>query len=167
MQKIISKERVIAMIESNIDYDYEIFQIGCDYVDGTRESLMKMPKIYQLIYSTTVIEGEIYNGGLYQYCGNSTAQEFNEMGIEYFKEIGAINTAKSLSEVFSSIINQSQTFRTEYMSIGIQNAFNKASDVMDEIDIEKYDDVLYGIWDKENPKELRLDFIKQNLHLFD
>jgi hypothetical protein len=167
MNQIITKKELEEMIFKNIDYDYEIFQKICDIAEPTKESLQKLPKIYQIIYSTTVIEGEIYNGGFYQYYGNSTAQEFNEIGIESFSMIGAQKTSALLEEVFNKIIEQSQTFKSEYQKNGIQDSFNKASDEMNEIRIEEYDNKFYEIFEKENVKELKLKYIKSNIDSFE
>jgi hypothetical protein len=112
-----------------------------------------------MIYSTFVIEGEICNGGLYQYYGNSTAQEFNEMGIAGFKLIGAHKTADILQKVYKTIFDQSPIFREEYLKIGIQNAFNKANDDFDQIHIEEYDDQFYAAIEKDDITNLRQDYI--------
>jgi hypothetical protein len=166
MNQIITKNELEEMISKNIDYDYEIFQKICEVVEPTKESLQKLPKICQIIYSTTVIEGEIYNGGFYQYYGNSTAQEYNEIGIESFSLIGAPITAALLKEVFNKIVEQSPTFRSEYEESGIQNSFNKANDEMDEIRIDEYDNKFYEVFEKENIKELKLKYIKSNIDSF-
>lgn len=167
MNQIITKKELEEMISNNIDYDYEIFIKICDFIEHGKVSLLELPKMYQIIYSTCVIEGEICNGGFYQYYSNSTAQEFNEIGIECFAMIGAQKTSNLLKEVFEKIIEQSSTFKADYKIIGIQNAFNKANDKMNEIRIEEYDDKFFELLDIENFKELRLKYIKSNIDIFE
>lgn len=160
MQSIISKETVKSLIETGVDYDYEIFLRICDIV-GDKTSLLQLHKLYQMIYSTCVVEGEICNGGFYQYYGNSTAQEFNAISIECFNMIGAKKTADVLSEVYKTILSQSSIFREKYTVIGIQDAFNIASDDYDQIHIEEYDDLFYKAIEEDNIKNLKLNYIRQ------
>ena len=56
MNQIITKKELEEMISKNIDYDYEIFQKICDVVEPTKESLQKLPKIYQIIYQCVLLK---------------------------------------------------------------------------------------------------------------
>jgi Domain of unknown function (DUF4375) len=161
MESIISKEEVNSLIEAGIDYDDEIFSRICEIVDGTVSSLSKIHKLYQMIYTTCVIEGEICNGGFYQYYGNSTAQEFNAIGIECFRMIEAHKTADVLSKAYQAILQQSPIFKEEYGIIGIQDAFNKANDEYNQIDIEEYDERFFRAIEEDDLKKLRLKYIKK------
>src|ERR1700712_1171723 len=139
MYSIISKEEINKVIQSQDDCAYDLFLRICDVISSSATSVFQLHELYQMIYSTFVIEGEICNGGFYQYYGNSTAQEFNEMGIAGFKLIGAHKTADVLQKVYKTIFDQSPIFREEYLIVGIQEAFNKANDEFDQIHIEEYD----------------------------
>ena len=133
MPPLISKEEISDIIKSKTDCAYEVFLRICDVSDGTLSPISRLHKLYQMVFSTFAIEGEICNGGFYQYYGNSTAQEFNVMGIDGFRLIGAHKTANVLLNVYKTILEQSPIFRMEYALIGIQHAFNKATDVYDQI----------------------------------
>lgn len=161
MVNVISRNEVIALIEAGVDYDSEIFQRIDSTLVSTIIPLSALHPIYQMIYATCLVEGEIYNGGFYQYYGNPTAEECNQMGIEGFKLIGAIKTAEVLINVFNAIIDQSSIFRDEFHTIGIQAAFEKATIEYDQIDIEEYDNCFYKAAESEDIKNTKLNFIKK------
>jgi len=159
MHSIISKEDITDVIRSQNDCAYELFLRICDKISGSAISLLELHELYRMVYSTFVIEGEVCNGGFYQYYGNSTAQEFNAIGIEGFKLIGAHNTVDILQKVYKTIFDQSAIFREEYLIVGIQNAFNKANDDFDEIHIEEYDEQFYVAIEKDDITNLRQNYI--------
>lgn len=161
MLSLISKEDINNIIQSKPDCAYEVLLRLYDICDGTAASVSHLHKLYQMVISTFAIEGEICNGGFYQYYGNSTAQEFNEMGIEGFRLIGAHKTADILRKAYNAILDQSPVFRQEYLKIGIQDAFNKANDEFDQIHIEEYDDQFYAALEEDGLTNLRLNYIKQ------
>lgn len=161
MHSVISKDEVISLINSGTDYDSEIFQRIDNVLVTTLLPLSELYPVYQMIYATTLVEGEIYNGGFYQYYGNPTAEEYNIMGIEGFKLIGANKTAEVLTRAFSTIINQSSIFKDEHEVIGIQNAFEKASIEYDQIHIEEFDNYFYAAAEEEDIKNSKLNFIKK------
>lgn len=161
MPALISKEDINNIIQSKTDCAYEVFLRISDISDSTAAPISHLHKLYQMAYSTFVIEGEICNGGFYQYYGNSTAQEFNAMGIEGFRLIGAHKTADILRKAYTAIFDQSLVFRQEYLKIGIQDAFNKANDEFDQIHIEEYDDKFYAALEEDGLTNLRLNYIKQ------
>jgi len=161
MPSLISQEDINDIIKSKTDCAYEVFLKICDVYDGTSLPISQLHKLYQMVFSTFVIEGEICNGGFYQYYGNSTAQEFNVMGIDGFRLIGAHKTADVLLNVYKTILEQSPIFGMEYALIGIQDAFNKANDVYDQIHIEEYDNQFYSLIEEENITHLRINYIKK------
>jgi len=159
VHSLISKEEIGNIIQSKTDCAYEVFLRICDISDSTSASISYLHELYQMVYSTFVIEGEICNGGFYQYYGNSTAQEFNAMGIDGFNLIGAHKTANVLSNAYAMILEQSPVFRKEQTLIGIQNAFNKANDIYDQIHIEEFDNQFYSAIAEEGLTHLRLNYI--------
>ena len=161
MQSIISMDQINEIIQSKTDCAYEPFLWICEIADGTSASISHLDKLYQMIYSTFVVEAEICNGGFYQYYGNSTAQEFNVLSIEGFRLIGAHKTADVLSIVYRTILEQSPVFRKEYTEIGIQEAFNKANKDFNQIHIEEYDHQFYSAMDDDDIKHLRLNYVKK------
>lgn len=162
----ISKREVEEMINTGVDYNYEIFYKICDAIDSTKGELETLPEIYQIIYSINAVEGEIYNGGFFQYYSNSTAEVCNKIAIKSFRTIGAIDMANLLQEVFNKILEQSAIFRAEYEIIGIQDAFNKATNEINDIEISEYDDKFYKIVEKDSYKKLIFDYIKNNINSF-
>jgi hypothetical protein len=161
MRPVISKEEVMNLINADVDYDSEIFLRINSVLAASSTPLSQLHRIYQMIYATTMVEAEIYNGGFYQYYGNPTAEEYNIMGIEGFKLIGANKTAEVLTRAFSTIINQSSIFKDEHEVIGIQNAFEKASIEYDQIHIEEFDNYFYEAAEEEDIKNSKLNFIKK------
>ena len=161
MPSLISKEEINDIIKSKTDCAYEVFLRICDISNGTSVTISHLHELYQMVYSTYVIEGEICNGGFYQFYGNSTAQEFNAMGIQGFNVIGAHKTANVLLNAYKTILEQSPVFRMEYALIGIQDAFNKANDVYDQIHIEEYDNQFYSVIEEEDITHLRINYIKK------
>jgi len=161
MLPVISKEELMDLIIADVDYDYEIFLRIDSLLASSSTPLSQLPKIYQMIYSTTMVEGEIYNGGFYQYYGNPTAEEYNVMGIEGFKLIGAKKTADVLIRAFRTIVDQSSIFKNEHGEIGIQNAFEKASIEYDQIHIEEFNNYFYTAAEEEDIKNSKLNFIKK------
>ena len=166
MKTLISQQEIEDMRQNKIDFAYEIFERTHNFIHarGIRECLARLgslPVGYRTIYSTLAVEGEICNGGFYQYYGNSTAQDFNDLAIAGFTRIGATTSAAVLRLVFQEILSQSPTFRNEHQTIGVQYAFNKATDDYEEVKID-FDDVFYAAIEDENITQRRLDYIINN-----
>ena len=166
MKTLISWSEIGELQKTKRDFAYEIFERVHAYIyaPGIADSLAclkQLPIGYQTIYSTFVAEGEICNGGFYQYYGNSTAQDFNDLATAGFSRIGATTTAAILRLAFGEILSQSPTFRNEYQTIGIQDAFNKATDIYDEIDID-FDDNFYTALDSDDVTQRRFDYVLNN-----
>lgn len=159
MEELISREELQYMINEDIDYDVELFGRICHALYELDIPFDELGDIYQLIYATIVIQGEIDNGGFYQYYGNSTAEQLNELGVHYFAVMGAEHTSDLLQEVFDKIMSQSETFRLEYETIGIQEAFNKANE-QGEINIDEYDEFYNRISAAEQLGKLRMDYTR-------
>jgi|GEM_PF-2832426 len=160
MEELITRAELEDMIKEDIDYDVELFGRICHALYELDIPFDELGDIYQLIYTTIVIQGEIDNGGFYQYYGNSTAEQLNELGVHYFAVISAEHTSDLLQEVFDKIMSQSETFRQEYETIGIQAAFNKANEENQEIDIDEYDEFYNRISAAEQLGKLRMDYIR-------
>jgi hypothetical protein len=112
--------------------------------------------------------GEICNGGFYQYFGNSTAQSYHFLAVKAFGKIGAHKIAALLEEVLETILKQSRTFRRSYLVDGIQDAFNEANDVYQEINIDDFDSRFYRLVDEvEDLNQLREQYIFNNLQDFE
>ena len=64
-----------------------------------------------------------------------------------------------LQKAYKTIFDQSPIFRQEYLTAGIQGAFNKANDEFDQIHIEEYDDQFYDCIEKDDITNLRQNYI--------
>ena len=160
MEELMTKEELKYLIGEDVDYDAALFGRICDALYERDVPFEELDDIYQLVYTTIVIQGEIENGGFYQYYESATAELLNELGIHFFGVIGAEHTSDLLQEVFDKILDQSNLFKEQYEKIGIQAAFIRAN-AENEVDIKEYDEYFNRIFAAEHIGQLRADYIKE------
>lgn len=168
MIRLFSKEELSKILASDPHLAQIIVDKAVTFIYEDRKQIKErintLPEGYKTVVSVWAAEGDIRNGGFYQYFGNSTAKEFHQLAVEGMRKIGAPKSASLLEEVFE-IVLRSETFRREYPVVGMQKAFNEANDRKREIKIpENYDQSFFD--SGEDLGELLNIYIKEYVENF-
>jgi len=159
---VFTKREIDQLLSNGPECQFNIYTKIWQLIYNNGAKLNQFHPIYQRLYAQNAVLGDICNGGFCQYYGNSTAEEFQQQGLEGLKMIGAHKTAALITKVWDTILNQSPFFRDQYEVLGIQDAFNIANDEYEQIEIDAFDDQFFGlIREEENMEQLTFTYIKK------
>jgi hypothetical protein len=129
-------------------------KIGTDY-SNLRQKFDSWSPGLQMVYATTDLEGEVYNGGFHQYFYNSEG-EFMHDALQAYKLIGATEHAKLVAKAII-LADKEKLLRAEVRQKGDLKFF---ADSYKQTKLGDLDDVFYGLDKTEDPRALRAKYIR-------
>jgi hypothetical protein len=127
---------------------------------GERDILKSLTPGQRAIYVTSIIEGEVNNGGFNQFYFNSSGQ-LADMGEESFKTIGATKFAELMRQAnatFSEIKDDLEKFND-----GTIESFSKS---YENNPLNDLDDKFYELDSIEPLRQIKVEFIRKNVKEF-
>jgi hypothetical protein len=138
--------------------DYTESRIGND-IKHRHQTVMGLPKGYQIIYTTVVVELEVTNGGFHQYFWN-TDGEFRKEAVEGFWQLGAKAHAQEMQKA-NDIYERNRERLKKFKQKGTKEAFSESNedDPWDACDREFYNF-------KDDLSAMRIKFVRKHPDLF-
>ena len=123
--------------------------------------ISRMPEEFQMVHSTTALETQVNNGGFNQFFYNPSGQ-YAEMALRSLKLIGATEYYEILQRAIETYMKEKEN--PELQNLYSQRTLEAFSESYKLTSLGECDNEFYDLG--ERLTELRLKFIRSNLHLF-
>ena len=127
-----------------------------------KEKIAGMSDGEKIVYLTTTLEGEVYNGGFHQYFCNTNG-ELAVDTVEAYTKIGAKKHAELMAKAIELAAKEEGLRESIKTSKDQLKAFVSS---YKETKLEKLDDIFYDLEEKEEPRTLRVAYIRKHASEF-